>query len=69
LPTVLLKHTLTRQTLLLHQLHLATIRLINRDVDAELVQRFPSLCISTIEVLDFNKVGSCMEMRAGKASY
>jgi len=43
LPTVLLKHTLTRQTLLLHQLHLATIRLINQDADAELVQRFPRL--------------------------
>src|ERR1700730_10135835 len=40
LPTVLLEHTLTRQTLPLHPLHLATIRLINQDADAETVQRF-----------------------------
>src|SRR5712692_3843891 len=40
LPTVLLKHRLTCQTLLLHPVHLATIRLINQAADAELVQRF-----------------------------
>src|SRR5713226_9427074 len=45
LPTVLLKHRLTCQTLLLHPVHLATIRLINQAADAELVQRFPKAVI------------------------
>src|SRR5271168_1495685 len=43
LPTVLLKHRLTRQTLLLHRNHLAAIRLINHSKVAELVQRFPNV--------------------------
>src|ERR1700680_1650449 len=41
LPPVLLKHTLTRQTLLLHRNLLAAIRLINQASDAELVQTLP----------------------------
>ena len=40
LPTILLKHTLTRQDPLLHRNHITAIRLINQAVNAELGQRF-----------------------------
>src|ERR1035438_7908674 len=58
LPPVLLKHTLTCQTLLLHPVHLATIRLINQVADAELVQRFLSTA-SEVCVVQFDRLRNC----------
>src|ERR1035441_5747360 len=41
LPSVLLKHCMTRQTLLPHRSHLTAMRLINHSKVAELVQSLP----------------------------
>jgi hypothetical protein len=62
LPPVLLKHTLTRQTLLLHRNLLAVIRLVNQPSDAELVQTLPKANSVTICCTPFAR--SCILLAA-----